>query len=81
MEIVKTPLIAIAAGILAAGLASLLNWQILILLIITFLPLTTIWVAWRILRDDHQVEEHFEHQFYQDWEYQRAIVRDERNIK
>lgn len=72
MEIVRTPLLLVALGILLAGLASLFDLDLLLTGVILTLPLVLFWMVWRVLRDNYEVAESFEDRFYQDWDYRRS---------
>ena len=72
MEIVRTPLLLVALGILLAGLASLFDLDLLLTGVILTLPLVLFWMVWRVLRDNYEVAESFEERFYQDWDYRRS---------
>jgi hypothetical protein len=72
MEIVRTPLLLVALGILLAGLASLFNLDLLLTAVILTLPFVLIWMVWRVLRDNYEVAESFDDRFYQDWDYRRS---------
>lgn len=72
MEIVRTPLLLVALGILLAGMASLFDLDLLLTGVILTLPLVLFWMVWRVLRDNYEVAESFEDRFYQDWDYRRS---------
>lgn len=72
MEIVRTPLLLVALGIVLAGLASLFDLELLVTAVVLTLPFVLIWMVWRVLRGNHDVAESFDNQFYQDWNYRRA---------
>lgn len=72
MDIVRTPLLLVALGILLAGLASHFGLDLLLTAVILILPFVLIWMVWRVLRDQYEVVESFEDRFYQDWDYRRS---------
>lgn len=72
MDIVRTPLLLVATGILLAGLASLFDLNLLLTAVILTLPFVLIWMVWRILSDNYEVVESFDERFYQDWDYRRS---------